>query len=115
MKITSKNDKRERRHRRVRAKIFGTAERPRLSIFKSNKAIYAQLIDDQKGITLAAATSLKSKEKSLLQKAKAVGSLIAGAAKKKGISKVVFDRGGYIYTGNIKVFADSAREEGLVF
>lgn len=115
MKLNSKNDKRQRRHRRVRAKVKGTAERPRLSIFKSNKAVYAQLIDDEKGVTLASATSLKMKENSLLLKAKSVGNLIATVAKSKGIKSVVFDRGGYVYTGNVKAIADSAREGGLKF
>jgi large subunit ribosomal protein L18 len=84
-------------------------------MFKSNKAIYAQLIDDRKRMTLAAASSVKLKEKSMLEKAKMTGGLIAAAAKSKGISKVVFDRGGYVYTGNVRAFADAARKGGLEF
>ena len=115
MKITSKNDKRQHRHRRVRAKIFGTVTRPRLSVFKSNKDIYVQLIDDVLGKTLAAASSSKMKGKVMLEKAKTVGDAIAKVAKEKGIKKVVFDRSGYIYTGKIKALADAARVGGLEF
>jgi len=113
--------KRYRRHKRVRAKIFGTAKRPRLCIFRSAKHIYAQLIDDEKGKTLAAAsdsgikrTKLKTK-KTKADKAKEVGKLIAEKAKTKKIEKVVFDRGGYQYHGRVKALAEGAREGGLKF
>lgn len=115
MSKISKNKQRERRHRRVRAKVKGTALRPRLSIFKSNKAIYVQLIDDVTAKTLATASSSALKGKSMMEKAKAVGGEIAKIAKTKKISKVVFDRGGYVYTGKVKALADSAREGGLIF
>lgn len=98
----------------MRAKINGTAKRPRLCVFKSNKYIYAQLIDDEKGATLAYASSEKS-AKSLLEQSKEVGTLIAERAKEKKIKEVVFDRSGYLYTGRIKAFADSARDAGLKF
>lgn len=114
-KTQRKVAKREMRHRRIRAKISGSDTRPRLSVYKSNTGIYAQIIDDQKGLTLVAASSQKSKAKSKLEHAKEVGVSIAKAAKAKGIDKVVFDRGGFLYSGRIKVFADSAREAGLIF
>lgn len=95
-----------RRHSRIRATISGTKERPRLSVFRSNKFIYAQLIDDVKGHTFAEAHAVD---------AKAVGTDLAKKAKALKIDKVVFDRGGYLYTGKIKTVADSAREGGLIF
>ena len=98
--------KRATRRNRIRARISGTAERPRLSVFRSNKAIYAQVIDDVAGKTLAAANN---KEAALC------GKDIAAKAKAAGITKVVFDRGGFIYTGRIKLLADAAREGGLEF
>ncbi len=110
-----KKIQRERRKKRIRAKIFGTSEKPRLSVFKSNKYIVAQLIDDTKGVTLAAGTSKGLKAKSALERAKAVGTLIAEQAKAKKITKVVFDRGGYLYTGSVSALADGAREGGLDF
>ncbi len=112
---------RVRRHQRVRSKVIGTAERPRLGVFRSNKHIYAQIVDDQSGVVLASASTLSSelKEKSRkggnIEAAKAVGALIAEKAKAKAITKVVFDRGGYLYHGRIKALADAAREKGLVF
>ncbi|MEI6480134.1 MAG: 50S ribosomal protein L18 [bacterium] len=106
--------KRETRHARIRAKIEGTKEMPRLCVYKSNKYIYAQLIDDLSGTTLAAASSMKSKG-TMMEGAKEVGKEIAELAKKINISKVAFDRGGFIYTGKIKVLADAAREAGLTF
>jgi large subunit ribosomal protein L18 len=105
---------RERRHRRVRGTVSGTAERPRLTVFRSNQGIYAQIIDDTTGNTLASASSLKETG-SRTEKAKVVGEAVAKAAKAKGITKVVFDRGGFKYTGSIKMLADSAREGGLEF
>ena len=104
-----------RRKARIRAKIHGTASRPRLAIFKSHKYLYAQVIDDDKGNTLAAADSRESKAKTPVLKAKELGQLIAKNAKAAKISKVVFDRGGYLYTGKIKMVADAAREGGLEF
>lgn len=111
----TKKEKRQIRRNRVRAKVFGTAMRPRFSVFKSSKAIYGQIIDDNKGITLCSVSSLKNKEKGLLNKAKTSGVELAKTAKTKGISDVVFDRGGYVYTGVIKAFAEGAREGGLNF
>lgn len=114
-KVLSKTEKIARRHRRVRAKISGTKERLRLSIFKSNRDVYVQLIDDVLGKTLGAASSKEMKGKSMMDKAKAVGELIAKIAKEKKIDKVVFDRGGYVYAGKVKALADSARSAGLIF
>ena len=113
-KTQKKTEKRIRRHARVRAKISGTAKRPRLAVFKSNKAMYAQLIDDTKGVTLAFVSSLKLKG-AMKAKSAMVGKLIAEAASGKKIHAVVFDRGGFLYTGNIKVLAEAAREAGLKF
>jgi len=113
--MISREQKRKKRHNRVRAKVAGTIERPRLSVFKSNKDVYVQLIDDVKGVTLVAANSLKIKDKTLSEKSKLIGLEIAKLAKTKDISKVVFDRSGYLYTGLIKTLADSAREGGLEF
>ncbi|WP_207368873.1 50S ribosomal protein L18 [Heyndrickxia coagulans] len=114
-----KNQVRKKRHARVRAKLSGTAERPRLNIYRSNKNIYAQLIDDVNGVTLASASTL-DKELSLgstgnVEAAQKVGELIAKRAVEKGIKEVVFDRGGYLYHGRIKALADAARENGLQF
>lgn len=113
--ISINNAKFERRHRRVRAKISGTPERPRLSVFKSHKNIYAQIIDDTKGVTLAAWSTHKAKGNTPVEKAKEVGMGIAKAALAANIKKVVFDKGGYLYAGKIKVVADGAREGGLEF
>lgn len=110
-----KTEKRERRHRKIRAKIFGTAEKPRLSVFKSNKFIYAQIIDDIAGKTLASASSKGLKGKSDLERAKTLGEKISELARTKKITKVVFDRGGYQYTGKIRLLAEAAREGGLIF
>jgi len=116
-----KNKARLRRHLRVRKKINGTAERPRLSVFRSSKHIYAQLIDDEKGITLASASTLDKELRDKIgnggsvEAARQVGELIARRAKEKGVAKVVFDRGGYLYHGRIQALADAAREGGLEF
>lgn len=112
-----KNKLRLKRHRRVRGKISGTAERPRLSIFRSNKNIYAQLIDDVAGVTLASASTLDENvsDATKVEQAAAVGKAIAEAAKAKNISTVVFDRSGYLYHGRIQALADAARENGLDF
>ncbi len=121
---TAKNVTRGRVHKRIRKKVLGTAERPRLNIYRSVSHIYAQVIDDSKGVTLVSATSLeagKAKDGKShvsggnLSSAKQVGKLVAERAKEKGISKVVFDRGGYLYHGRIKALADAAREGGLKF
>ena len=104
-----------RRKARIRAKISGTAERPRLAVFKSHKYIYAQIIDDTKGHTLVSFDSKKTVSKKPTERAKEVGVGIAKAALAAKISKVVFDRGGYLYAGKIKVVADAAREGGLKF
>lgn len=110
-----------KRHRRVRAKVSGTAERPRLNVFRSLKHIYAQLIDDNAGQTLASASTLAPDSKmgngsgGNREAAKQVGSQIAARAKEKGISRAVFDRGGYQYHGRVKDLADAAREGGLEF
>ncbi len=128
IKAKLKKEARERRHRRVRAKIKGTAERPRLSVFRSLKHIYAQLIDDTQGNTLVAANDLEIKKISQkiekddldkfstkVRKAYLVGQLLAEKAIKKGIKKVVFDRGGYKYHGRVKALAEGARKGGLKF
>ena len=109
-----------RRHRRVRKKIHGTAERPRLAVYRSNKHLAVQLIDDDSGRTLAAASSLEKDLRSLgsgstVAAAAKVGTLIAQRAKQAGVSKVVFDRGGFLYHGRIAAVADAAREAGLEF
>ena len=106
---------REMRHKRLRAKISGTATRPRLAVFRSNTAIYAQLIDDVAGKTLAAADSRKEKAGTGVDKAKTVGVTIAKKAVAAGIAEVVFDRGGNRYQGSIAALADAAREGGLKF
>lgn len=108
--------KRVRRHGRIRAKVQGTKETPRLAVFRSNKYIYAQLIDDVAGKTLATASdvSLKSK-KTKVERAKEVGATLAKTAKEQKISAVVFDRGGFLFAGRVKALAEGAREGGLVF
>jgi large subunit ribosomal protein L18 len=100
----------------IRTTVAGTAERPRLTVFRSNSQIYAQVIDDQKGVTLASASSLGIKDKiTKSEKAAQVGKLVAEAAKKAGVEEVVFDRNGYLYHGRVKQLADAAREAGLKF
>ena len=100
----------------IRTKISGTAERPRLTVFRSNSQIYAQVIDDTKGVTLASASSLGIKDKmTKSEKAALVGKAIAEAAKKAGVNEVVFDRNGYLYHGRVQSLADAAREAGLQF
>lgn len=106
---------RERRHNRIRSQVAGTESKPRLSVFRSNKAIYAQLVDDTKGQTLAAASSLGAKGKKGVEAAKLAGQALAKAAKDKKITTCVFDRGGYLYHGQVKALADGAREGGLQF
>jgi large subunit ribosomal protein L18 len=121
VKKPEKNKVRVRKHERVRKKISGTPERPRLNVFRSLNHIYAQVIDDVAGSTLAAASTLDESLKGTLESggnkgaAKAVGLLIAKKALDKGISSVVFDRGGYLYHGRVKELAEAAREGGLEF
>jgi large subunit ribosomal protein L18 len=112
----SRNEARRRRHLRVRKKLRGTAERPRLAVFRSNRYIYAQVIDDDAGRTLAAASSQEAimRQRTLSASTAAeVGKLIATRAKEVGVRRVVFDRGGFAFHGRVKALADSAREEGL--
>jgi large subunit ribosomal protein L18 len=106
-----------RRHRRVRGKVAGTAQRPRLAVFRSNRGIFAQLVDDTTGKTLAASnwTGLKGLKGDKSEQAREVGKTLAAAAKAAGIETVVFDRGGYLYHGRVKALAEGAREGGLVF
>jgi large subunit ribosomal protein L18 len=117
MSVRTREQARLRRHRRVRAKVRGTADRPRLAVYRSNRGIAAQVIDDVAGRTLAAASS----QDSALAKAKRVelpahvGKLVAERAKEAGVASVVFDRGGYLYHGRVKALADAAREHGLEF
>jgi large subunit ribosomal protein L18 len=118
MAVVTTREARERRHRRVRGKVQGTAERPRLAVFRSNRGIEAQLIDDADGKTLAAASWLnlkKSFKGSKIEQASEVGKLLAANAKKADIDAVVFDRGGYLYHGRVKALAEGAREGGLTF
>ncbi len=117
----SRNEARLRRHRRVRKKIFGTPERPRMNVFRSSTEIYVQIIDDFQGYTLASASSIDAQLRPEMdgltktEKARKVGAAIAERAKEAGIDKVIFDRGGYRYMGRVKVLADAAREGGLEF
>ncbi|MDB5254425.1 MAG: ribosomal protein [Parcubacteria group bacterium] len=104
--MATSSEKRNRNHKKIRTMVAGTSERPRLSVFKSNTALYVQLIDDENGVTIGAAKGTDATK---------VGTEIAKAATAKKIEKVVFDRGGYIYTGKIKVLADAARAAGLTF
>lgn len=116
MKATNrKTQQRTRRQARIRAKVSGTAEKPRLSVFKSNTKLALQLIDDSKGVTLASATTAGGKGKGLVEKAFQAGKSLAEKAVSAKIDKAVFDRGGYIYTGAVKAAADGAREGGLKF
>ena len=104
-----------RRHNRIRAKAVGTAFSPRLSVFRSNKYIYAQLVDDSKGVTLAASSDMGMKGKNKTERAKAVGVALAKVAQEKKIKKAIFDRGGFLYAGRVKALAEGAREGGLEF
>lgn len=111
------NERRSRIKMGIRRKMEGTSDRPRLSVFRSNKGIYAQIIDDIKGVTLASASTTELGEKATLtvESSKSVGKKIAEKAKASGIESIVFDRNGYLYHGNIKAFAEGAREGGLKF
>jgi large subunit ribosomal protein L18 len=116
MKLSTR-DARARRRRRIRGKVEGTSTRPRLAVYRSNKAIYAQVIDDGAGTTLAAASTqqLSGGAGSRTEQAAEVGKLVAERAKEHGVEQVVFDRGGYLYHGRVKALADGAREGGLNF
>ena len=116
VKKPNSNEARLRRHARVRTKISGTAERPRLDVFRSSRHIYAQIIDDEAGVTLVSASTMDkdfTEYGGNIDAAKAVGEKIAKVALEKGITEVVFDRGGYIYHGRVKTLAEGAREGGL--
>ncbi len=114
--MVTKTERRNKIKTRVRGKVFGTTERPRLTVFRSNKQIYAQVIDDLTGKTLAAASSLKITDKAPKKEIAAkVGELIAKSAQEAGVTSVVFDRNGYLYHGRIKELADAARKGGLKF
>lgn len=117
MKLTKAN-RRRRIHNRVRKKIQGTSSRPRLAVYRSNRSIYCQLIDDLNGVTIAAASSLEKdcqSEGTKTDQSKIVGKVLSERAKAKGIEQVVFDRGGYLYHGRVKSLAEGARENGLNF
>ena len=117
MSTTTVREARLRRHRRIRGKVAGTAERPRLAVFRSNRGVFAQLIDDQSGKTVAGASwvGLKGFTGDKTAQAKEVGKQLAAAAKQAGVEAVVFDRGGYLYHGRVKALAEGAREGGLKF
>jgi len=117
MTVRTKEHRRLKRRRRVRAKITGTADRPRISVFRSNRGVFAQLIDDESGRTLAAVNWTEDDLKSLkrMEQAKKAGELLAERAKAAGVEKVAFDRSGYRYHGRIKALAEAAREGGLQF
>jgi large subunit ribosomal protein L18 len=115
MSVTTRPARRMRRRRRVRAKVIGTAQRPRISVFRSNRGIFLQLIDDEAGRTLAAVTWTEPELRGLprLEQAKRAGTLLAERAKAAGVERAVFDRGGYQYHGRVQAVADGAREAGL--
>jgi large subunit ribosomal protein L18 len=117
MSTLTKRQARERRHRRIRGKIAGTAERPRLAVFRSNRGIFAQLVDDESGRTLASASwlTMKSLSGNKTDQAAEVGKALAAAARQAGVETCVFDRGGYLYHGRVKALAEGAREGGLRF
>jgi large subunit ribosomal protein L18 len=115
--MIKRNEIRQRIHSRIRAKLAGTGERPRLNVYRSLNHIYAQVIDDQKGVTIVSASTLSAKSKTggNVSAAREIGKAIAEKAQEKGVKKVVFDRGGFLYHGRIKALADAAREAGLEF
>ena len=118
IKRPNTNAQRLKRHKRVRSKVFGTTERPRLNVFRSNANIYAQIIDDVNGVTLVSANTLEKEFEGSTgncEAAKKVGTVLAERAKAKGIEEVVFDRGGYVYHGRVAALAEGAREGGLQF
>jgi large subunit ribosomal protein L18 len=113
----TKHQARLRRHRRVRGKVAGTAERPRLVVFRSNRGVFAQLVDDERGLTVAAASwlALRPFTGNKSEQAREVGKALAATAKTAGVSRCVFDRGGYLYHGRVQALAEGAREGGLEF
>jgi large subunit ribosomal protein L18 len=116
MKTNIKTEKRARLHKKIRSRVEGTGERPRLAVFRSNRYMYAQLIDDVLAITVASASDIASSEKmTKVERARSVGQKLAAEAKKKNITTVVFDRGGFSYRGRVQALADGAREGGLIF
>ena len=115
MKANKKNEKRTRLKRKIRAKVNGTETRPRLSVYRSNKFIYAQVIDDNTGKTLAQASDIAIEKGTKTERAQQVGKLVAESAQAKKIKEVVFDRNGFKYTGRVKLLADAARSAGLKF
>lgn len=116
MKTNIKTEKRERLHNKIRSRVSGTGERPRLAVFRSNRYMYAQLIDDVLGVTLASASDISLTDKiTKVERAKSVGKKLAEEAKKKNIATAVFDRGGFSYRGRVQALADGAREAGLNF
>ena len=117
MATLTKHEARLRRHRRIRGKVAGTAERPRLAVFRSNRGIFAQLVDDERGRTVASADwlALRPFTGSKSEQAREVGKRLAAAAKSAGVTACVFDRGGYLYHGRVKALAEGAREGGLEF
>lgn len=110
-----KTTQRIRRHARIRARVTGTAERPRLSVFRSNRFLYAQIIDDAKSVTLIGSDTRSVEGKTAMDRARALGTFMATEAQKKGIATVVFDRGGFLYTGAVRELAEAARAQGLTF
>lgn len=112
---TNKSQNRTRRHKRIRSKVKGTADRPRLSVFRSNKGMYVQLINDQAGITLVAKSDYGYKNGTKTEKAIKLAEEVVKLAKDKNITNVVFDRGGYLYAGRVKALAEAARSQGLIF
>lgn len=115
MATNPKQLKRQRRHARVRAKVIGTSERPRLAVYKSNTKLVAQIINDDEGTTITAISSATQKGKTPRERAEQAAAALASSAKEKGVTKVVFDRGGFQYLGTIRAFADAARAAGLEF
>ena len=119
IKKTNRKEITAKRHRRIRVSLSGTTERPRLAVYRSTKHIYAQIIDDVKGVTIVSAGSVEDAAKlphgGNIEASKVIGKLLAERAKKAGVSQVVFDRGGYLYHGRVAALADAAREAGLVF
>jgi large subunit ribosomal protein L18 len=116
MKTNIKTEKRERLHKKIRSRVSGTEARPRLAVFRSNRFMYAQLIDDVRGVTLASASDISLTDKvTKVERAKKVGATLAQEAKKKNITSVVFDRGGFSYRGRVAALAEGAREAGLIF
>lgn len=113
--LAIKTHKRIRRHKKIRSSVIGSASVPRLSVFRSNKHMYAQLIDDTKAVTLASSSDIKDTSKTKVERAIIIGTQIGESAKKLGITSVVFDRGGFRYTGRVQALADAARKAGLQF